>query len=131
MPQNPLAATVALKGTVQASLKVDNDGNLLVASQGAVDASTALNITAAAVVKATKGTLRKVIVIAPGTTSGDFTLNDSATVGGASAANTVWTRAFGDVKAGDIFDLDVPCANGIVVSAVPGAGAPVLAVVYE
>ena len=91
---------------------------------------SALNLTAAALIKAGKGRASRVIVLAGGTTSGAFTLNDSATVAGASAANALWSLPFG-AAAGSIFDIDEPFTNGLVLSSVPGAGAPILAVSYR
>lgn len=88
------------------------------------------NITAAAVVKATPGTLATVTCIAPGTTSGALTLNDCAAVADAAATNEILTVAFGDLKAGQVITLNWPCKTGIVVSAVPGAGSPQFAVAY-
>ena len=91
-----------------------------------------LNITAAAVVKATPGRISKIVVVAPGTTSGNLTVNDSATVAGASAANTILDTPFSDLTAGQVIDLgNWPCVNGIVISAVPGAGSPIFAVSYS
>lgn len=135
MPQSPLAAAVAKSPTnVLVSLKVDADGNLLVAAdKTGVDSSVKLNMVAANVIKATKGVLKRVIVIAPGTTSGAWTLNDCATTGAATAANTILNLPFNASNnvAGAVINLDIPCAVGIVLSAVPGAGSPILAAVYE
>lgn len=89
-----------------------------------------LNMTAAAVIKASRGRLATVIVLAGGTTGGAFTLNDSATLAGAAAANALWTLPQG-AAAGSKFDLDEPFANGLVLSSVPTAGAPILAVSYR
>lgn len=91
---------------------------------------TALNVTAAAVIKVGAGRLARIIVIGGGTTSGAFTLNDAATIGGAATANELYTHAFG-ATAGTIINLDMPFVNGLVVSAVPGAGSPQLVIVYS
>lgn len=157
MPQNPLGTYVAKKtvdGEVTFVPLVTNPdtGALIVESTGAVDPSDdpanlnvdasgnlrtsggvsfATNIGAAVAVKATPGRLRRIIILAPGSGSGVFSVNNSATTGTAAAANLIWTRAFGDVKAGDIYEVDVPCSVGITVSAVPGAGTPLLALVYD
>lgn len=88
-----------------------------------------LNMTAAAVVKTGVGRLVKISVISGGTTSGSFVFNDCATVGAATAANQVFTLPFG-ATAGTIIELDLPVTNGLVLSAVPGAGAPQLAISF-
>lgn len=90
-----------------------------------------LNITAAVVVKAAPGRLCKIIVSAPGTTSGALTLNDCTTTGAAAAANQIISIPFANLTAGQVISLDIPCKNGIVVSAVPGGGSPVYAVAYS
>ena len=93
-------------------------------------AQSSLNITAAAVVKATAGRLFKIVVIAPGTTSGSLTINDASTTGAASATNTIFSALYSALTAGQVINLDWPCANGITISAVPGAGSPIFAVSY-
>jgi hypothetical protein len=130
MPQGNLGANVAkIIGGAAAPLVADAQGTLMV-SQGGV--STMLNITAPSVVKATKGRLCKVVIISPGTTSGAFTLNDAATIGAASAANVLWTLPYNGANniVGAVFAIDMPVSNGIVVSAVPGGGSPVIAVSF-
>lgn len=95
--------------------------------------SSALNLTAAAVIKATPGRLAKIIIVAPGTTSGAFTFNDCATTGAAAASNEVWTMVYNAASnlTGAIFTIDFPFQIGIVLSAVPGAGSPIIAVSYD
>ena len=131
MPQNALLTNVAKTSSgAQSPLNLDAGGNLLVTTGGL---KSSLNITAAAVVKATAGRIAKVIVIAPGTTSGAFTINDCATTGAATAANEIWTMAYNATAnvAGAVITLDFPVSTGIVVSAVPGAGSPQIAVSYS
>lgn len=131
MPQSPIATTIAkTPANVQTSTNVDAVGTLVTTRGGT---SSALNITAAAVVKATPGRIAKIVVIAPGTTSGAFTLNDCATTGAAAASNEIYTMAYNAAAnvAGAVIDLDWPCAVGIVVSAVPGSGSPILAISYR
>lgn len=101
-------------------------------STGAGGTQDLLAIGAAAVVKAGPGRIAKVVIVSPGTTSGAFTINDSATIGGANAANTVWTLPYNATSnvAGAVFNLDWPVNNGIVVSAVPGGGSPVINVSF-
>lgn len=110
-----------------ASLNLDAAGNLRVSG----GTTFVTNRTIAVAIKATAGRLRKIIILAPGSGSGSFSVNNCATTGAATAANLIWTRAFGDVKAGDVFDLDVPCDTGITLSAVPGAGSPICAFVFD
>jgi hypothetical protein len=89
-----------------------------------------LNMTAANVIKVGKGRLARVVVLAGGITGGAFTLNDSATVAGAAAANVLWTLPQG-AAAGTVVDLDMPFTNGLVLSSVPTAGSPILAASYR
>ncbi len=129
MPQSPLAATIATgPSKAQAQAGVDNGGLLLTTMGGK---SSLLNVTAAAVVKASAGRAGKIVVIAPGTTGGVLTLNDSATTGGASAANTIYTAGFAALSVGLVINLDFPVANGLVVSAVPSAGSPQFAISFS
>jgi hypothetical protein len=109
-------------------LNVDGEGNLLVSSGGN---SSALQVTAAAVIKATPGRLAKITVVAPGTTSGALTVNDCATTGAASAANQIVSIPFGSLTAGQVIALDWPCQVGIVVSAVPGGGSPQYSISFD
>lgn len=93
--------------------------------------NSALQITAATVIKATPGTLFRVCVQAPGTTSGALTINDCATTGTASAANQIISIPFGSLSAGMVIPLEWPCKVGIVISAVPGAGSPTYSVSFS
>jgi len=81
-----------------------------------------LNITAAAVVKATPGTIYNVSVTTAGSAPG--AVHDVATVGAAAAANLVASipNTVGN------YSLIFPCATGIVVT--PGTG-QVLSVSYN
>lgn len=128
MPQYPAAAVTAKNPAgAQAQLNLDAQGTLRTTGGGV---SRTLNMTAAAVIKATPGRLARIVVIAPGTTSGAWTLNDCATTGAAAAANVIYTMAYNATAnvAGAVITLDWPCTTGIVLSAVPGAGSPILAV---
>ena len=111
-------------------VKSDAQNNLGVQNGGR---SSSLNNGVAVAIKATPGRLRKIIIIAPGSASGAFTFNDCATVGAAAAANEIFTLPYNAAAnvAGAIFVLDWPCAVGITLSAVPGAGSPVVAVAYD
>lgn len=111
MPQNPLAATVAVNGSgVQKPLLVDS-GNRQVNVEAT---SRTLNITAATVVKASAGYVAKVSVIVAGSAAG--TLNDCATTGAAAVSNQIATIP---TTAG-VYSIAFPATTGIVV--VPGTG---------
>ena len=129
MPQGPLAVNnYALNPSkVAVPLQTDASKNLLVSGGGA---SSTLNITAAAVIKATPGRLCKIIVIAPGS-AGNLVINDLAATSGSTAANTVVTLAFGSMTAGQVITLDWPCAVGIAVTAVPSAGSPIFSISWS
>lgn len=85
-------------------------------------------VTAAAVITAKPGRLCKIVVQAPGSTSGAFTFNDCAATADAATGNQIFTIAYNATAnvAGAIFALDWPCKTGIVCSAVPGGGTPVI-----
>ena len=93
----------------------------------------ALNLTAAAVIKASKGRLVTISVISAGTTGGAFTFNDCATTGAATTANEIFSIPYNGAAnvAGAIFRLSMPCSTGIVLSAVPTGGSPQLAVSFS
>ena len=129
MAQNPIAVTIGRGPTnAQSQANLDAEGNLITTSGGA---KSSLNLTAAAVIKATPGRLAKLVVLAGGTASnGNFVLNDCATTGAAAAANQVAIIPSG-TTAGTVVNLDFPCLVGIVLSAVPSAGSPIAAVSYD
>ena len=130
MAQNPLWATFKNGlGKIVPALVDTNTGQLLVSRGGA---SSTLNVTAAVPIKASAGRVGKVIIVAPGSTSGAFTINYAATTGAANADNTIWTLPYNGAAnvAGATFELDFPVSNGIVVSAVPGAGSPQISVSF-
>ena len=78
-----------------------------------------LNVTAAVVVKATPGTLMRIIPETVGT-AGSLVINDNTATGGSNvAANQINSIPFGSMTAGVPVILEVPCKNGIVISAVP------------
>lgn len=76
--------------------------------------SAAYNVTAPGVIKAAPGVLARVSCI----TAGSLTLNDTAMTGGAAVTNEIWS---GSLTAGQVLELDWPCAAGIVASAVTSA----------
>jgi len=131
MPQAPFGSYVAKKSSSGAlgPMSLDNSGLLLTSSGGS---TPAYNLTAATVVKATSGRLCKIIVVNPGTTGGGFTFNDCATTGAAAASNEIFTIAYNataDVS-GLVVTLDWPCLTGIVLSAVPTGGTPIISVSF-
>ena len=130
MGQTPLGYNAITPGKVLAPLNLDAEGNLIVSGG---ETKSALNQTAAAVIKATPGRLAKIIIVAPGTTSGAFTFNDCATTGAAAAANEIFTIAYNATAnvAGAVITLDWPCLVGIVLSAVPGGGSPIINISYS
>src|SRR5271157_1312379 len=95
--------------------------------------SSKLNMSAAAVVKATPGRLCKITIVNAGTTGGAFTFNDCATTAAAAAGNIVWTQAYNAAAAvaGQVISLDWPCLVGLVLSAVPTGGTPLISVSYN
>ena len=96
MPQGPIKVSVTQPG-----------GN-----------KSSLNISAAAVVKATNGIVFRITTSTAGT-AGDLVLNDVATVAGAAATNQIISIPFGTLTAGSVVTLKWPCATGITISAVP------------
>lgn len=117
MPQSPLAGGID---------SVSNGVSAMHQTRGG--ALTKLNMTVANLIKAGKGRVARLIVVVAGS-GGTITLNDSATLGGAAAGNAFFSAA-GGLVAGTVIDLDWPCANGIVLSAI-GTGVPVLAISYR
>jgi hypothetical protein len=83
-----------------------------------VPAPLFVNVLATAVIKATAGTLMRVLVVAPGT--GALTLNNCATVVAASGGNQIVSQ--GGLRLGQVIGINFPCNTGIVVSAVPVGG---------
>lgn len=83
---------------------------------------TALNITAATVIKARPGRLVKIVVVVAGSAAG--TVNDCLTTGAVAASNEVASipNTIGPLS------LDWPCLTGIVV--VPGTGQTVAVLYY-
>jgi len=102
--------------------------NVVITENGGTN--SALNVTAAKVIKAAPGRLARISVIAPGTTSGALTINDCLTTGAATTSNEVFTIAYGSMSVGQVIALDWPFQVGIVVSAVPGGGSPQYSISY-
>lgn len=83
--------------------------------------SSAVNISAAQVIKATPGRLCKIVVNGVVGTGGNLTFNDCATVAAATTANQIYF-GIGTLAVGTVVTIDWPCVNGIVCSAVPTGG---------
>lgn len=81
-------------------------------------ARSKLNVTAPTVIKATPGTVFKVIVVAPPSANGGIYDWNSTT--GLAATNKIDTISSSGAGAGQDYILDWPCAVGIVVD--PGTG---------
>lgn len=111
MPQNnPLFLPAVTPSLAKSPLHLGAGGELLIGK----GKTPALDITAAAVIKATPGRLMRISVLVAGSTTG--TANDVATTAGAAVANQFFTIP----TAVGTYDVDWPCATGIVV--VPGTG---------
>lgn len=130
MPQSPNQVYPSVSGGVAKPLNNDANGLLLSTTGGD---STALNITAAAAVKASAGRIAKIVILAPGSTGGAFTINNCATTGAATTANQVFTLPYDSTMnlAGAVIELDMLCSVGITVSAVPTGGSPRIAITYS
>lgn len=128
MPQNPAVAFVArlFGATTPKQVTADAQGILLTSNGGG---SAVLNVTAAAVIKATPGRIAKITILGVVGTGGALTLNDCAATADAAATNQIYTSV-GTIAVGTVVTLDWPCAIGIVISAVPTGGTPRFAVSY-
>jgi len=111
MPQSPSQVYPAVSSGVAKPLNLDPNGNLLVAdNQGAE--SSALNITAATVVKASSGYIGKISVTTAGSAGAVY---DYASTSGTGAATLV---AVIPATVG-VYAFDWPVNTGIVIA--PGA----------
>jgi len=81
----------------------------------------AINITAAAVIKAESGVIVTISPILAGST-GSLILNDCLTTGAAAAGNQICAIPFGSMSTLLPIILNWPCSTGIVVSAVTTGG---------
>jgi len=89
---------------------------------------SALDVTAAAVIKASAGTIMRIAVLNNGS-AGSLTINDCLTTGAAAVANEVFTVGYAALAVGQIITLEFPMETGIVVSAVPTGG--IFAIAYN
>lgn len=80
-------------------------------------ARSTLNVTATTVIKASPGTLYRVVVVKPPTAAGG--IYDSATTSGLGASNLIDAIGTG-LAASYVFSLEWPCQNGITIN--PGTG---------
>jgi hypothetical protein len=99
--------------------------------QGALPTSTSnpaggtkssLNLVAGAtqVIKASAGRVGRLAINTAGA-SASWNIWDTSSSAGATAANLIWSSAFGNtnVAAGTLTLIDWPCANGIVITVPP------------
>jgi len=86
-----------------------------------VTAAQYANSIATGVIKATPGKCIQVMVVTPGT-AGSLTLNNAATVGGATGGNQIISYLASGMFAGQIIDVNFTCNVGLVVSAMPTGG---------
>jgi hypothetical protein len=79
-----------------------------------------LNIQGATVVKGAPGRLAKLCISNAGS-AGNLVINDSATLAGANSGNIILTMPYNAAldASGSVINLDWPCLNGIVISAMP------------
>jgi hypothetical protein len=105
---------------------IEPSDDLIAITTGGV--RSALNLTMASVIKVAPGRLAKILVV-DGGAHGGFVLNDCASLDTAGAENMIIVLPSG-ARAGTVIDLDWPCAIGIVLSAVPDGGSPILAISY-
>jgi hypothetical protein len=83
--------------------------------------SSTLDVTAAAVIKASPGVLFRIFVVVAGS-AGSLTINDLATTSGGAAANQIITIPFGSLTVGQVITLEAATATGIAVTAVTTGG---------
>jgi hypothetical protein len=134
MGQQFLSANVAvkLKNAIYAATQlVAGQANELIVSRGGLN--TKLNQTVAAVINAAPGRLAVVTIVSPGSTGGAFTINDCLTTGAAAASNVLWSLTYNSSLnvSGAVFTIDLPAAVGIVLSAVPTGGSPIISISYS
>lgn len=122
MAQNPPGLSFKNQANALAAGQLDAEGVSLLVANGL---ATALDITAAKVIKTGKGRCVRLVIITAGS-AGNWTLNDCATTGAAAASNELFSVAGSGTAAGSVFTIDAPVTNGIVVSAVGTGGVAIL-----
>jgi len=95
-----------------------NAQNAVISTNGGIYSALALP-AGQNLVKAAPGRVFRLIINTAGT-AGTLAINDAASVGAVAASNLVFT-ALNTTAAGNVYNLEFPCANGIVVT-VPTAG---------
>lgn len=83
---------------------------------------SSLNVNTTRVIKASAGTVFRVVVQTPAT-AGTFGIYDAATTGAIAASNSIYQVSASWPAAGTVLTLEFPCQNGIVVQ--PGTGGAV------
>jgi len=96
-----------------------NAQNSILSSAGGQHSALALP-AGANLVKATPGRIVRLSVLALGT-AGNLMVNDCATIGAVTSANTIYEMGFAGATEGLVVDLQFPCTYGIVVT-VPTGG---------
>ncbi len=129
MAQGPQSSNVAISSDAAAPhrrpLIVDEaTGALRISAPnlttGSGAAATILNVVDAAVISEKATRLVTVSVIAAGDAGGgSLVLNDSPTIAGAAAGNRIFSKSADDMKAGDIYNADLPTSSGLTVSEAP------------
>lgn len=76
--------------------------------------SAAYNVAATGVIKGAPGVLARISCA----TAGSITVNDAISTGSSAITNQIWS---GSLTAGQVVELDWPCAAGITVSALTTA----------
>lgn len=127
MPQSAFATTIGRNAAGAAAPSLVGPIGVLAVTEGGV--SSALNVTAAAVIKASPGRLCKIVVVAPGS-AGTLVVNDLATTTGSAAGNVIFSIGFAALSVGQVIVLDWPCVTGIAVTTVPSAGSPILSLSF-
>ena len=83
-------------------------------------------VTTTGVVKASAGTACNLKVVAPGS-AGMLTVNNAATVDGATQGNEVLNISAAALIPGQLVPINTSCNAGVVVSSVPSGGVYILA----
>jgi hypothetical protein len=104
-----------------------SQGNTAVSGGGS---RSALNVTAATVIKATPGRLVRINVLGVIGTGGALVINDCTTTGAATAANQIANIPFGSLVVGTSILIDFIGTLGLTVSAVPTGGTPQFAIMF-
>ena len=92
---------------------------------------SALDVTAAAVIKATPGRLATITISGTVGTGGTYTFNDCATTAAAATSNQIISLAGTTAVNGVPIVFNWPCAVGIVLSSFATGGAPILSISYS